>query len=203
MTKIDFINGLSAKLQMLPQNEIDKSTLYYSEIISDRIEDGMSEEDAVAAIGNLNDIAQNILYDMSLPTLMKAKMNESKKNSSNTALWIVLAIVGFPIWLPLLISFVAVIFSLYVSVWSVIISLYAVLFALGVTGVLGLIIGIIKCFAVSPVNGLFLIGLAVISVALTLFMIHPIIFMTKKLIQFTRFVLQKIKSLFISKKEVA
>ena len=51
MCKSDFLAALETALQGLPQNDIDKSIEYYNEIIDDQIEDGISEADAVAALG--------------------------------------------------------------------------------------------------------------------------------------------------------
>jgi len=64
MTKNEFIKELSAQLASLPQSEIEKSIAYYSEVIDDRLEDGMTEPEAVAAIGSIPTIVENIMYDM-------------------------------------------------------------------------------------------------------------------------------------------
>ena len=42
---------LAAQLHSLPQSEIQKSLDYYEELIDDNVEDGRSEEEAVAALG--------------------------------------------------------------------------------------------------------------------------------------------------------
>lgn len=49
MTKSDFLDLLREKISRLPEWEAAKTVVYYSEMIDDRIEDGMSEEEAVAA----------------------------------------------------------------------------------------------------------------------------------------------------------
>lgn len=46
MTKSDFLDLLREKISRLPEWEAAKTVVYYSEMIDDRIEDGMSEEDA-------------------------------------------------------------------------------------------------------------------------------------------------------------
>ena len=55
MTKTEFLDGLRAGLSDLDPADIQKSTDYYDEMICDRMEDGMSEEEAVAAIGPVED----------------------------------------------------------------------------------------------------------------------------------------------------
>lgn len=200
MNKRDFLNKLSANLASLPKYEIDKSISYYEEIINDRIEDGMSEEDAVAALGDIDSIAENIKYDMSITTLMKAKVSESKNRASNKGVWLTLVILGFPLWFPLLAAFASVFLALYISVWAVIVSLYAVVLSLGVSCVASLVAGLAFCFVKTVSLGLCVFGAALLCGALTLFMIKPVYMITKGLIKFTAYIIRKIKSLFIAKK---
>lgn len=203
MTKTEFLYELTLKIASLPQNEIDKSTAYYGEIIDDRIEDGMSEDAAVDALGDINVVVENIMYAMSLSTLMKAKVSESKNNSSNKSLWTVLVILGSPIWFPLLLALLIAILAVYITIWALIISLYAVVVSLGLSGIIGLIAGIVFCFIQSFPTGLCIIGMALCCIALTLFMILPVFAMTKGLVKSTTFIARKIKSLFITKKAVS
>ena len=63
MNKSEFLNSLEEKLKELPKDEIRKTIDYYDEMIDDRIEDGMTEEEAVKSIGNSGDIALSILLD--------------------------------------------------------------------------------------------------------------------------------------------
>lgn len=63
MDKITFLKELRKKLWFLPKNELDKTILYYSEMISDRMDAGMSEEDAVRAVGNIDDIVDSVKRD--------------------------------------------------------------------------------------------------------------------------------------------
>ena len=51
MNKTEFVNQLSAGLMGLSQEDIKRSVDFYTEMIDDRIEDGMPEEEAVAALG--------------------------------------------------------------------------------------------------------------------------------------------------------
>ena len=50
MNKSEFLNSLEEKLKELPKDEIRKTIDYYDEMIDDRIEDGMTEEEAVKSI---------------------------------------------------------------------------------------------------------------------------------------------------------
>lgn len=200
MNKQDFLSELSAKLASLPKHEIDKSISYYEEIINDRIEDNMAEEDAVAALGDIESIANNIMYDMSIPALMKAKVSESKNKASNKVVWLILVILGFPLWFPLLITFASVFITVYISVWVIIVSLCAVVISLGAACIAGIASGFVMLFMKSVASGLSALGLAIICGAITIFMIKPVYLITLALIKFTASIIRKVKSLFIEKR---
>lgn len=201
MNKGDFLSALSEKLSSLPKNEIEKSLLYYEEIINDRVEDNMTEEEAVAALGDIGGIANDIMYGMSIPALMKAKVSESKNNASNPILWLILVILGFPLWFPLLMAFFAVFIALYGTVWTVILALYIVVLALGAGSAAGIVSAITLIFTGSFAPGLFNLGLAVIAGAVAVFMIIPVWLITLALLKFTSFIARKIKSLFIKRSQ--
>ena len=63
MTKHEFDRLLREKIAQLPQKDIDSFSQYVDEMIDDRIEDGLSEEEAVADIGSIDDIVKAILSD--------------------------------------------------------------------------------------------------------------------------------------------
>lgn len=52
MTKEQFLRAVRERLTGLPQSDIDRSLDFYSEMIDDRIDEGLSEEEAVAAMGS-------------------------------------------------------------------------------------------------------------------------------------------------------
>lgn len=56
MTKSEFILSLSEALTHLPGQERVRILEYYEEMIDDRVESGMSEENAVAAMGSIEEI---------------------------------------------------------------------------------------------------------------------------------------------------
>ena len=127
MDKYHFLLVLSEKLKMLPEADRQRSIEYYAEMIADRMEEGLSEEEAVADIGSVDAIAKDILAEVPVaPTPIK--------QSRHLRWWeITLIVLGSPLWLSLLISVAAVVFSVLASLWSVVISLYATALALGVS----------------------------------------------------------------------
>ncbi len=60
MKKAEFLALLRERLADFSNEDAEKSAAFYSEMIDDRMEEGMTEEEAVAALGNLDDIVRSI-----------------------------------------------------------------------------------------------------------------------------------------------
>lgn len=54
MNKEQFLTQVKQRISALPQTDIEKSLDYYSEIIDDYIEDGLSQEQAIEQIGTVD-----------------------------------------------------------------------------------------------------------------------------------------------------
>ena len=61
MTKSDFLIELEKKLKSLSSEERAKTINYYSEMISDMIDSGLTQEEATAKLGSPNAIAEEII----------------------------------------------------------------------------------------------------------------------------------------------
>lgn len=64
MTKKHFLKKLDHALRKLKKAERHTYVSYYEELISDLIENGISEEDAIRRQGDINGIAQDIIKNM-------------------------------------------------------------------------------------------------------------------------------------------
>ena len=140
MDKQQFCAALRARLAGLPEADITSSIEYYCEMIDDRIEDGVPETVAVAAVGSVDEIAEQILMDTPMTKLVKARM---KPKRALKAWEIVLIAVGSPVWLPILIAIAAVVLSVYITLWAIIVSLYAVVLSVAVAAIACLIGGFV------------------------------------------------------------
>ena len=198
MNRAEFLNALREKLSGLPAEELEERLSFYAEVMDDRIEDGYSEEAAVAEIGTPEEIAAQIIAEIPLSRLVREKVGARKKRRT----WqTVLLAVGAVVWVPLLIAFLAVIFSLYIALWAVVISLYAVCLALAAVGVCALpgavllaVRGNLPAAAAFLGAGIFCAGLAI----LMFFLCRGI---TKGVIKLTGYMIRKIKTLLFRKKE--
>ena len=132
MNKLDFLFALEEQLQALPDQERKQALEYYFEIIDDRMDCGMNEEEAVAACGNIDDIAEQIIMDTPLTKLVKQK-NKNRRRMRGWELALIIA--GFPVWFSLLVAAFCVLLAISVCFWAVVICLFAVAFACGVSAV--------------------------------------------------------------------
>ena len=157
MNKYEFLAQLRNHLQIISEADARASVDYYAEMIDDRMEDGLSEEEAVAAVGDVKQIARNILAETPAEQVTPRKIS----------VWVVvLLVLGAPVWLSLLITAASVVFSVWVSLWSVVISLYAVVAALGASSLGCLAAG----FIWARIPGALLVGLggAMVCAGLTI-----------------------------------
>ena len=169
MTKNEFMNVLRSREELfgLPEEDIARSLAFYEELIDDRIEEGMSEEEAVAGIGSPKEIAAQILSEVPISRLVKQKM----KPSHRLRWWeIVLLAVGSPLWLTLLIVAVSVFAVLYAVLWS----LVAVVWGVGASFV-GVFLGsiaalVLLCVHGSVGAGLLMLGIGLIFAGLAVFL---------------------------------
>ncbi|MBQ3640210.1 MAG: DUF1700 domain-containing protein [Clostridia bacterium] len=116
MNKEQFIRAFRKRLKGMPREEIEKTISYYEEMIADKIEGGMSEREAVASLGDIDELACSARGAAS-------DAPAAKPSRTRPAPWvIVLLVLGSPLWIGLavgafgiLIGFMATAFALFVS----------------------------------------------------------------------------------------
>ena len=200
MKKKEFLDKLKGSLWAMPEADKQRSADYYSEMIDDRMEDGLSEEEAVAAVGDLDEIIKQILHETPRPPATVKKEQKNQKRSLEV--WMILLLVlGSPLWIPLLASAVSIVFSVYVSLWTVVIVLYAVAVAVGAAAIGCLVgsffmIGRPGVIVVSVGAALLCAGLAIL-----LFMLGNLA--AKGMIALTKLCWEGVKSIFQRKEQTA
>ena len=192
-----FLSELKKGLEGFAEEDIQKFVDFYAEMIDDRIEDGKTEEEAVADLGDVNEITQQIQMEMPLPKLMCAKMKPKHRLSA----WeIVLITLGFPIWGSFAISIIAVVLSLFVSLWAVLISFYAVPVSLAASA-----LGCLFAVVVFAVQGFFTQALLVLGAVLLLSGFAIVMFLACNIavrgcVWCTKMMFRGIKRIFIRKR---
>ena len=197
MTKADFLQLLERALMQLPEEERQRNLEYYSELLDDMMEEGMTEAEATARLGSPAQIAQNILQEMPLSKLVSTCV---KPKSGWTPLAIVLAVVGSPVWVPLLLACGAIVLALFVSIWALGFAAVALVIGLAVAVVAAPIIAIRAAILTLPL-GLLLLGAGLVLLGLCVLGGLMAVELCKLLWQLTVWLAHQIKGLFIRKEE--
>ncbi len=198
MNKNDFLNKLKSALLGIPQQDIQKTLEYYSEIIDDAIEYGEDEQTVIERLGSIDDIAEKIIDETPIHKFVK----EDVKNYNITAVNIILIILSFPIWFPILVSAAAVLFSIYIALWSIVASFFAVFASIALSAIAMLISAPFFMF-VRPVKALFAFGAALVLAGLSVFVFYLSFWSGKLLVKLTVYIVRKIKGIFVRKGSAA
>ena len=196
MDKKEFLSALEARLADLPEADRQASLDFYSEMLDDLMEGGMTEREAVASLGSVDAIAEEILMDTPLPKLIKAKIKPKRRMRA----WeIVLIAVGSPVWFPILIALFAVALSLYITLWAVVLSLYAADLAFAVSAPAGIMAAISLFVSGKPAAALLFLGAGLVLVGLTVLWLLLCNLTAKGTWQLGKLTLRGIKACFIRK----
>ncbi len=199
MTKIEFLNAIRKKLSILPKEEVDDRINFYSEMIDDKIEDGLSEKDAISDIGSVDDVVESILAETPVVKLAKQRLKSKRRFS---VIEVILLTLGSPIWLSLLIAFIAVLFSAYVAVASVVISVWAVFISTCVGGVGGVIAGLFFASTKNVYTGILLIGLSFVCVGIAILFFYVCKWWSKAILVLPKKFILSIKKSLIKKEAI-
>lgn len=194
MTKHEFLSALEHKLSSLPESDRKRSILYFEEIIADRMEEGLTEEEVIAEMESVDEIARGILSEAAEDAVAAEKEPRKVKGYP---LWLVilLAVLASPIWLPVLISIAAAVFSIYLVPWCFILVLYCLSLGFFFGGIFGVILALI-CL---PTNGvyasMFAVGTCIFLIGFGILLMYPAVIFTRWLAKGTVWCFRKLASL--------
>lgn len=164
MTREEFNEALRRRLAGLPPADLEATVEYYNEMIDDRMEEGLGEAEAVDALGSMEDIVNAVLAETPLPVLVRQRICPRAELRG----WMILLLVlGFPVWFPLLAALAATLFGVFMALWAVVLSLWALVLAVALSGVTGIVAGVVALFqGGGPLNlgvGLICCGLTILA----------------------------------------
>lgn len=110
MNRVEFIKELSNYLAYeVRPSKVHRLIEYYDEMILDLMEDGYSEKQAVAKLGDPKQLA----YEAAgIPTEVRVPRRLNW-------LWIILLIIGFPLWGSLALAAFLILFSIDLLIWCI------------------------------------------------------------------------------------
>ncbi|MBQ9856429.1 MAG: DUF1700 domain-containing protein [Clostridia bacterium] len=148
MNKQKFLIRLKKALRGCSATEIQSRLAFYSEMIDDRVEEGFSEKEAIQAIGDPVQIAEEIRMELGEKKKDRRPLSTGAKIliALGSPIWLSLLIAAVAVGLSLVISLAAVVFSVFVCMFAALICVFAAVFALGVSALACLIAGIACAF---------------------------------------------------------
>lgn len=185
MNKKEYLEELRAALDGADKDEIARTLEFYSELIDDALEDGVSEEEAVSGLESPNNVAARI----------KSETVVEGKKVMHTALFITAVVLSSPIWLPVLVSVVAVIFSVYVSLWAVIVSLIAASIGAAAGSVAGVVTAVLMYSSSGAADSLFVLGASFAAAGIGVYLMYISVFAAKQYIKLSSICISKIRIL--------
>ena len=195
MLKQDFLKELRSGLFGLPQADIEERLTFYGEMIDDRVEEGLSEEEAVSAIGPVDEIIAQTVAEIPLTKLVKERVKQKRTRKG----WeILLIVLGFPLWLPLLIA-AAVLLCVYIVIWVLLICLWAVWGAIGGCAIGGLMVSVVYFAQGHVPTGIAALGAGLVLAALSIFLFFGCKAASKGIVKLTKRIARGIKSRIIGK----
>ena len=208
MTKQEFLDRLQAGLSCLTESDAQERLNFYSEMIDDRMEEGLLEEQAVAQIGDVQTIIDHILAEIpqrsaehvvaEVEPCAQDKETPKKEQRKGMETWqILLLILGFPLWLSLLAAAFSVVISLIAVLWSLVGTLWGALFGtLAGCGIGVTLLGLGCIIAGEWVMGIALFGAGLACIGLAVFAFYGCIYTTKGAALLTKMTFVGIAKLF-------
>lgn len=196
MNKQAFTAALRERLSGLPREDIERSIEFYCEMIDDRMEEGLSEEEAISEIGSVEEVASQIMSEIPLSKLVKEKVAPRR---TLRAWEIALLVLGSPIWLSLLVAAFAVVLSVYIVIWSVVISLWAVEAAVAGCALGGVLSAPFFAVRSNIWTGVAMLGVGLVCAGIAILLFWGCKEISKGIVLLTKKILLGIKSCFIRK----
>lgn len=169
MTKTEYLKKLRRALRQVKAEERSKSLAYFGEVIDDRMEDGISEQDAIDELESVEAAAERIIAEAKAQGQIKPRRS----------LWeIVLIVLGFPLWFPLVLTIAVVVLTVYGLVWIIIAVIFIVSAALAVSGVAG-VIGLFMLLSSNTAAAFAVFGLGLACAGLGVAVFIPALYIAK------------------------
>lgn len=203
MNRQQFIDAVTGRLAYLPLAETEKFIDFYIEAIDDRIEDGMSEEEAVAAMGSIDSVVHAIESEIPLSTIVKQRVKSSRERSErdggHSAWWIVLAVLGSPVWLTLACVLLALVVTVFAVAPALVVTAFAVLVVFAVTAVLMLVYSVSRLLTAGLSAALMCLGLALLLAGAGAALLSPCVMLARLMVKLPLRFWRWIKGLFIDR----
>ncbi len=195
----DFLIQLKERISHLPASEVARVLSYYSEMIQDRMEDGMSEDVAIISLGKIEDIVATIEDEVPLSAIVKEKVQKqveekSKMSTERKLLIALLLIITSPIWIGLIGGIIGIIVGLWGAYIGVIGAYLGCTLFLGIGSLLS---GIFSFITFDLFKAIAHIGLGLVGIGGFILLLKPVIWLSKKWFEINIWPFKKLKQVLM------
>lgn len=199
MNKAEFLDELKKSISEYPVEETEKSMEYYAEMIDDRVEDGMTEAEAVASLGSIDSIANQIKCELPITTLVKQRAKEQTKGKKMPVWAIILLILGFPLWGGIVLFILGMVITFYSLIWTMDIMLWTFVLCMAAGAFSGLLGFFFSLFQASFGSAIFYLGAGLFCGGIGIFLFLGTLLITKGIIYGTKRCFLGIKQAIVGK----
>ena len=197
MNKQEFLIELKQHLKGIAPEDISGSIEYYSEMIDDAVEDGMTEEEAVASLGDMDEIERQLRSrgEKTAKTPPEPEVSvmpepvPERKNSGKTAVIILLIVC-----IPVIIGLLSAAAGIYLGMWGAVIGFYAAPVGMGISGAALIISSPFVQTALPEILVQFGIGMVLLSLSAPFFMLCSLL--SKGLVELLKLIIRLIQNFF-------
>lgn len=192
MDKETFLARLREGLSGLPRSDAAECLAFYGELIDDRMEDGLSEAEAVAGIGPVEEIVAQTVAEIPISRLVKEKVAAKRKRKA----W---EIVPLALGAPVLMAAAAVALSVYAALWAVAVSLWAADAALLGVALAAVVLGPVQFAQGRASSGLALLGAGLVLAGMAILLFFGCKAAARGMLILTQKTARWVKTLFLRK----
>lgn len=198
MNRFEYLAAVRERLQGLRESDITRSLDYYVEMIDDRMEEGLSEEEAVAALPSPEEAAEQILMDQPLPKLARARLKPKRQLAG----WeILLLVLGSPLWLPLVLTGLILLLTAYLLIWVAVLVLWTLELSFAAVAVAGLVGFVQRLVTGGLADALYLLGFGLAGAGLVILFSNVCTGGTRGSLKLGQKLLRRMKARIIKKEE--
>ncbi len=183
MTKDEYLSELRAGLAAFSKDEVDRAVSFYEEMVDDRVEAGVSEEEAVGSLEPPAEAAARIISEMPAVPRAAARLRSPKTPRSWFVAFIVAAVIGSPVWIPLTLGVIMAVIGCFIGLFGLLVAVWAIAASMLLGAPIGLLYLVAGVKAGSVAGALMGLGCGAVVAGVGVFGIHLAVAASKLLVR--------------------
>ena len=183
MTKDEYLSELRAGLAAFSKDEVDRAVSFYEEMVDDRVEAGVSEEEAVGSLEPPAEAAARIISEMPAVPRAAARLRSPETPRSWSVAFIVAVVIGSPVWIPLALGVIMVVVGCFIGLFGLLVAVWAIAASMLLGAPIGLLYLVAGVKAGSVAGALMGLGCGVAVAGVGVFGIHLAVAASKLLVR--------------------